>query len=82
MERAIRHCIMYKQESVKNLQGNMLLAVCWNVDFAEVTCQGGHGIVVPNILRLFGLVSQVQKREKSFVQTAKGYQKKLLRMPL
>ena len=64
--------------NVKNLQGNMLLAVCWNVDFVEVTCQGGHGIAVPNILKLFGRVSQVRKKGKKYCPDSKGIPEKVI----
>ena len=51
----------------KNIQENMLLAVCLNVDFAVIIFQEEIGIRVQNIQKLYGSVSMLLKTERSIV---------------
>ena len=60
-----------------NSVDNMLLAVCWNVDFAEQVYHDEGGIAVQSIKRLFGNAYNQQNMEKDFVRIVKEYRNKL-----
>ena len=63
-------------EKEKNLVGNMLSVVCLSVVFVEEIYHVGDGIVVRYTRKQYGIVLNLPKMAKGFVQIAKEYQKR------